>query len=337
MDRQLRQGHTYNGSIARDNARVHNGDAYYRGHTNVNFYYSCSRSSQHSSRSLEYCGHQIEGGGAELHSLKRKQTSNTYCGPDAESRRSELLSSKRRRISDESSANKDTDKEDSLEYVLNKFGKFSKSIQDQRIEKDAKKLVRRIALIINAVKRQAKSPENEQLDGRGGAASHDEDDFENIDNCLLVAKRVDINTGFHRIGCTKLVRVVRKRDVVTFGQWEISLSSSTFEFRNENGTDIVQSLASVCLNPRATSAGSPVQIFFGEHRNHLAASFIHPVVFSYRIIPEDSAVFELVKNDDLAGLETLLACGKATLRDCDGFNTCLLTVSRPAILQLRIG
>jgi hypothetical protein len=319
MHRQLVGGHTYNGSTARDNARVHNGDAYYHGNTNVNYYYSCSTSSQPSAESLASCGHQVEGGGGELLSLKRKRPSAGV------------------------STKRDLNKEESLEHVLSKVGKFSKSIQDQRIGKDAKKIARRIALIINAVKRQAAMQREQELDDMvasddgDDSKSHNEEDFENIDNCLLVAKRVDINTGSRRIGRTKLVRVTRKRDIVTFGQWEISLSSSTFESRNEDGTDVVESLASLCLNPCHPSAGSPAHIYFGEQRNHLAASFIHPVVLAYRIIPEESEVFELIKRDDLEGLERLLACGMATLRDCDEYNTCLLTVSWTSILQLRTG
>jgi hypothetical protein len=67
--------------------------------------------------------------------------------------------------------------------VLSKLGKFSRSIQDQRIGKDAKKIVRRIALIVNAVKQQAAMPGEQAPVSM--AASHDEDDFESIDNCLL--------------------------------------------------------------------------------------------------------------------------------------------------------
>jgi hypothetical protein len=300
MDGQLRQGHTYNGSIARDNARVHNGDAYYQGHTNVNYYYSCSSLSQPSAQSLESCGRGVE---------------------DV---RGELLSLKRKRLSNEVSAKQDTDKDDSLEHVLSKLAKFSKRIQDQRIGKDAKKIVRRIALIVNAVKRQAAMLGGQELDET--AASHDEDDYESIDNCLRVARRVDINTGFHRIGRTKLVRVVRKRDIVTFGQWEISLSSSIFEYRNEDGTDVVESLSSLCLKPHATAVGQPIQVYFGERADCSAMSFIYPVVSAYRIVPNRSEVFELIEHDDLEGLEKLLACGKATLRDCDESNGSLLNV-----------
>jgi hypothetical protein len=310
MDGQLVRGHTYNGSIARDNACVHNGDAYYHGHTNVNYYYSYSSSSQPSAQLLTSCGRQVEDAAGRLLSLKRK------------------------RVPNEVSTKRHLDKEESLEQVLGKLGKFSKSIQDQRIGKDAKKIVLRIALIVNAVKQQAAVPGEQELDDM--VASHDEDDFENIVKCLLVAKRVDINTGFRRIGRTKLIRVVRKRDVVTFGQWEISLSSSTFESRDEHGTDVVESLSSLCLKPNAASAGQPIQVYFGERADCSATRFICPVVSAYRIVPNKSEVFELIEHDDLEGLQGLLACGKATLRDCDEHNACLLNVSRTSILQLRI-
>jgi hypothetical protein len=305
MDGKIVRGHTYKDVVARDNARVHYGDAYYHGNTNVNYYYSCSTSTQPSVDSLTFCGHRVEDTAGELRSLKRK------------------------RVSTEASTKRHLDKEEPLEQVLGKLGKFSKSIQDQRIGKDAKKIARRIALIINAVKQQAAiQGEDEPVQFDNRIASHDEDDFENIDNCLLVAKRVDINTGFHRIGRTKLVRAVRKRDAVTFGQWEISLSSSTFESRNEDGADVVESLSSFFLKPHAASVGQPIQVYFGERAECSTTSFIYPVVSAYRMIPKGSEVFELIKLDDLEGLQEFLACGKATLRDCDEHNTGLLTVSR---------
>jgi hypothetical protein len=310
MDGHLVRGHTYTGAVARDNARVHYGDAYYNGHTNVNYYYSYLTPSQQSPRSLTSHDQRAESGAGELLSLKRKRASNE--GP----------------------AKQDINGDESLEHVLSKLGKFSRSIQDQRIGKDAKKIVRRIALIVNAVKQQAAMPGEQAPVSM--AASHDEDDFESIDNCLLVAKRVDINAGFHRMGRTKLVRVVRKRDVVTFEQWEICLSTASFESWDQNGTAFVESLASVCLNPRNPSAGSPVQVYFGERADCSATSFIYPIVSAYRIVPDSSEVFGLIQQDDLDGLEKLLASGKATLRDCDERNTGLLYVSQTSVFQLRI-
>lgn len=288
--------------LARDNARVHNGDAYNYEHANINYYYSCSNSRQQPpSTSFTSCAHDGWGEGQELHSLKRK------------------------RLTDEDPQTQTPGDNVSLEHVLNKLGKFSKSIQDQRVGKDAKKIAHRISILINAVKQQAAIP--------GGIKPHDlvsdhsETDFEDIGSCLLVAKRVDVNTGFRRIDRTKLIRVVRKRNTVTFGQWEISLSTSTFESRDESGTEVNESLFSLRLDPRSSSAGSPIKVYFGEHVTHAAASFIHPVVFAYRIIRSDSEVFKLIENDDLDSLKKLLAIGKATLRDCNESNASLLNVS----------
>jgi ribosome-associated translation inhibitor RaiA len=233
---------------------------------------------------------------------------------------------KRRRLHDENEYTHTLNKEESLEHVLSKLNKFSKSIQDQRIGKDAKKIAQRIALALNAVKQQAGltkfSTRWSDMD-----TNHDEDDFDNIGNCLIVAKRVDINTGIRRTRHTKLTRVVRKCDKVTFGQWEISLRTSILEFRNEDGTDIVESLSSLYLDPRSSDASVPLTIHFGETTIHSAVSFINPVILAYRVISDDSEVFKMIKKDDFEGLIKLLADGKATLRDCDDAGGTLLHVS----------
>lgn len=56
-------------------------------------------------------------------------------------------------------------------------------------------------------------------------------------------------------------------------------------------------------------------------------SFINPVILAYRIVPGKSEVFEMIRYDDLEGLKSLLADGKATIRDCDEYGATLLHVS----------
>jgi hypothetical protein len=304
VDRQLVRGHTYSGIFTQDNARVQLGDTYNYGHANTHShnYYFCASSCQQSSQSLTFCGH----------------------GPSVGE--GELLSLKRRRSPDENEYTHRLNKEESLEHVLSKLNKFSKSMQDQRIGKDAKKIARRIALALNAVQQQAGLTKvSTHWDGMD--TNHDEDDFDNIGNCLIVAKRVDINTGIRRTRHTKLTRVVRKCDKVTYGQWEISLRTSILEFRNEDGTDVVESLSSLYLDPRSSDASVPITVHFGETTMHAAVSFINPVILAYRMVPDDAEVFEVIENDDLAGLITLLADGTATLRDCDNGGGTLLHVS----------
>ena len=208
--------------------------------------------------------------------------------------------------------------------MLSKLGKLSKSTQDQRIGKDAKKIARRTALVLNAVKRQAGTPEsvgpNENLVG------HCEDDFESIENSLIVSKRVDVNTGFRRTKHTKLARVVRRCDRIRCGEWEISLKTATYEHRNQDGTEVVESFSSLCLDPQTPRAGVPITVHFGETTLHSAVSFINPVISAYRTIPDESEIFRVVENDDLESLVTLLADGKATIRDCNELGTTLLHV-----------
>ena len=59
----------------------------------------------------------------------------------------------------------------------------------------------------------------------------------------------------------------------------------------------------------------------------MGVSFINPVILAYRIVPNGSEVFDMIENDDLEGLKSLLADGKATIRDYDEFVTTLLHVS----------
>jgi hypothetical protein len=304
-DREPVRGHTYSGIVTQDNARAHLGDVHNYGNDNThthNFYF-CASSSQYSSQLLTFSGNTIAGGAGA----------------------GEPISLKRKRPSDENEYPHQRNKNESLEHVLSKLGKFSNSIQDQKTGKDAKKIAQRVALVLNAVKQRAGITKPSY---RGHVyANHDEDDFETVNNCLIVARRVDVNTGFRRTRHTKLIRVVRKWDKITFEQWKISLMTSTFEFRNEDGTEVIESRSALYLDPIISGYGPPVTVHFGETTMHAAVSFINPVVLAYRIIPNESKVFELVRDDDLAGLITLLADGKATARDCDEAGATLLHVS----------
>jgi hypothetical protein len=107
----------------------------------------------------------------------------------------------------------------------------------------------------------------------------------------------------------------------------ISLRTSTFEFRNEDGTEAVESLSVLSFDTQFFSSGPPVTVHVGETTTHTAVSFINPVVFAYRVVPTDSEVFKVIENDDVAGMITLLADGTATLRDCTNEGENLLHVS----------
>jgi hypothetical protein len=302
--RQLVRGHAYSNIISQDQAQVHIGDKHNYGDssTHNHTYYLCASSSEQFSQFV------------------------TLCGPGGIAKNeSELLSLKRRRSPDENEYPRKFNKEESLEAVLRKLGKFSESIPGQRKGGDAKKIARQMARALDTLKRQAGLT---QLDGFGSVSTrHDEDDFENIDNCLIVAKRFDINTGFRRTKHTRLTRIIRKYDRIAFEQWEITLKTLTFESRNSDGSEVIDSLITLHLEPLVLGSGLPVTVYFGETRTHTGVSFINPVVLAYRIVPNKSEVFEVIKNDDLEGLRTLLADGKATLRDCNEDGATLLHVS----------
>ena len=54
---------------------------------------------------------------------------------------------------------------------------------------------------------------------------------------------------------------------------------------------------------------------------------LNPLVSISSMVPEDSVVFRLIEEGDLAGLVQLFQRGEASLRDCDPDGLSLLTVS----------
>lgn len=305
--RQLVRGHTYSNIISQDQAQVHIGDKHNYGNasTHNHTYYLCASSSEQHSQFLTLSGH----GG-----IARNE--------------SELLSLKRRRSPNENEHKHKLDKDESLEHALRKLGKFSKSIQDQRIGKDARKIIRRIALAIDAVRNQKAGLPGHYIAGSFNRMNHDRSDFKNIKKNLKIAGRVDVNTGFRRTKNTKLTQVIRKYDKIAFEQWDISLKTLTLESRNSDGSEIIDSLITLYLESRISGSGPPLTVQFGETRTHTGLSFINPVILAYRIVPNESEAFRKIRLDDLEGLKTLLADGKATIRDCAEDGTTLLHVSK---------
>lgn len=256
--RQLVRGHTYSNIISRDQAQVHIGDRHnYGDHSNHSHnYYFCASSSQQSSQVFTLSRQAIAGAASEPQSLKR------------------------RRSLDEKQYPHKNDKEESLEQVFSKLGKLSKSIQDQRIGKDAKKILRRIALAINAVKaQQAGLPEHSIVESLT-RMDHDKSDFKNIRKNLKNAERIDVNAGLQRMRYAKPTRVVSKYDQIAFEQWEISLKTVTLESRNSDGTEVTDSLITFCLTPRFRGSSLPVTVHFRQTTTHTCVSFINPVILA---------------------------------------------------------
>lgn len=293
MEGHAATGHTYGPVTLQDNTRAHMGD--FHSHGSINDYSRhihvyCS-TSHHSSQLLGSDGHVIQLETRESSSLKRK------------------------RCLDEKDRHPSMHEEPSLDKALRKLSKFSKRVKDQLKGPDAKKVVQQILAIIQAF-------QSHDLESH----SYTSEDFENIDDCLRVARQVDINADIQRSGHSKLVRTTRRRNAATFGPWEIFLTTTTVKSRDEYGNDVIKSLYSLCLEPQSPAAGQPVQAYFGVIE-HLGRTFLPPVVFAYRIIPNDSQVFEVVKQDDLQSLREFIENGTVTTRDCDEENRSLLHVS----------
>lgn len=301
-NRQLARGHAFSGIITQDHARVHMGDVH-------------SYASTHN-----YICHLYSSPNQLL------SPSRPFLSAD-ETAESGMASKKRKRASNEDEHRKAANKEESLEQVFSKLVKLSKSIQDQRIGKDARKILRRIALAINAVKpQQAGLPEHSIVESLT-RMDHDKSDFKNIRKNLKNAERIDVNTDLQRMRYAKPARVVRKYSRIAFEQWEVSLKTVTIESRNSDGTEVTDSLITLYLGPRSRGSGLPVAVHFRQTKTHTGVSFINPVILAYRVVPKDAEVFKVVESDDLMGLRELLADGKATLRDCDHEGTTLLHVS----------
>lgn len=293
MEGHAATGYTYDRTIIQDNARAQLGDVHYHSAFNdhsCHTYIVCSASHYSSQRLRPYGPVSHETG--ESFSLKRKR----------------CLDEKEQRPFKHNG-------ESSLEKALRKLPKFSKRVKDQLKGPDAKKVVQQILAIIQAF-------QSNDLE----LHSNTSEDFENIDDCLRVARQVDINADFQRSGRSKLVRTTRRHNTATSGSWKIYLTATTVKSRDEDGSEVIKLLYSLCLEPQSPATGHPVQAYFGAIE-HLGRTFLPPVVFAYRIIPNDSEVFEMIKQDNLQSLRELIENGTATTRDCDEENRSLLHVS----------
>ena len=66
--------------------------------------------------------------------------------------------------------------------------------------------------------------------------------------------------------------------------------------------------------------------FFFEKIDSNQTTWVHPTILAYNQVDSCSEVFDLVRKDDLEGLQTLLQMGEASWRDCDQEGRTLLMV-----------
>lgn len=204
-----------------------------------------------------------------------------------------------------------------LGAVLTKLGEFSCSIKHQKLSKDARSVARHLCILLDNM--------------RGGelVSDHVQEDWERLKNSITVTERIVINALPARIARANVVRVDRKRDVIRFGQWKISLTTAVFHSRDAIGRESTETESAIRIEPSTHLVGPVIAVFVGERTDFFGKSFVHPIVFAYRSVHNGSQIFALIKEDDIDGLMNLLATQGATTRDCDEQNRSLLYVSRP--------
>lgn len=208
--------------------------------------------------------------------------------------------------------------QESLDTTLKKLGKLSLSVRHRKKGDGAEKIARRIAAVFEAITTHG---EDETWDktaarqlGKLGATVKWEEQF-------------DINSVPERCAIRKNVRARTRRILVQIGHWNISLTTAIFDLRLVDSPHEVETFSTLRVEPRCQSSGSALAVFFSEHRDGQSTKTIPPTVLAYKTVRGDAKVFKLIRDDDLAGLRTLLACGEASIHDCDESGRSLLLVS----------
>lgn len=118
------------------------------------------------------------------------------------------------------------------------------------------------------------------------------------------------------------------------GQWKISLVTTIPDLQRESELQKVETFSTLRVESQHQSSQAALAVFFSEQWNGQTTSAIPPTVLAYRMVSNDAEVFKLIRDDDLDGLLRLLACGYASIHDCDERGRSLLHVSALAKIML---
>ena len=211
----------------------------------------------------------------------------------------------------------------SLDTVLRKLGKLSQSVRHRKEGDGAEKIARRIAALFEAIttSEDASSwdkPTTRHLEKLGATVKWEE--------------RFDINSAPRTKSMSTCVKAKRRQILVQIGHFVISLTTESLEFRREGGLQEMKMFSTLRVEPQHPSSRPALAVFFSEHWDGDTTSTIPPKVVAYKMVKGDSDVFGLVRADDLDGLLRLLACGKASILDCDESGRSLLHVSSTSVL-----
>jgi len=268
VDGESGRGHSYTDIVITDNARVHNGDVY-----NIRKFYGAwpdalSRESQRGATSNSGSG-----------LVKRK--CSTFDLGDKPSRGDNPF----------------------LTLAINQLGEFSTSLQHQKQNEAARRVVSWIRVIVDAI----------ETSGTTSRRSHTTEELAKMHDGLLLTDRVGINSVGQRNLPEQVVRATRRSSLIIFEKWKIALDTTSWEALDEHAREVTGSFSTLRLTPMDLASASPIAAFFGERTDYLQSSVIHPTILAYRIVSLQSEIFEVVRKDDVKGLVLLLAEQKATI------------------------
>lgn len=205
-----------------------------------------------------------------------------------------------------------------LERDLKKLGKLSLSIRHQKEGKDAQKIARCILAILSALTTYR---DGEPCDE--AQQTH----LEKLRDTVRWAERIAINSVPQRKGPGPSAKAKNRRLVVRVLNHEISLSTTVIHSQRIAGLYDIETFSTLRIEPLHASSGLPVAIFFSQQMSNCFTNSMHPNVTAYKRVPSSAEVFQVVEDDDLESLQRLLACGSASLWDCEEMSRSLLNVS----------
>jgi hypothetical protein len=204
-----------------------------------------------------------------------------------------------------------------LAMALSQLGEFSTSLQHQKQGEAAQRVLSWIRVIVDAI----------EASDTASPGAHTQEELVNMQNGLVLTKRIKINSADRRKIPEQVIQATRKSSLIVLEQWKIALDTTSWEALDEHGRDVTESFSALRLTPLDLASASPIAAFFGERTDYLQSSVIHATILAYRCIGECSDAFRCVFSDDVVGLMMLLAEQRATIRDLDEGGRSLLHVS----------
>jgi hypothetical protein len=204
-----------------------------------------------------------------------------------------------------------------LTLAISHLSEFSASLQHQKQDDAAQKIVSWLRVILDAI----------EVSDTPDRRTHTQQELAKMQHGLVLTNRVEINSIHQRKIPEQVVKIRRKSSRIIFDKWKIAPDTTSWVALDENSRDVTGSFSALRLEPLDMTSASPVAAFFGERTDHLCISVLHPCIFAYRRVPNSSKVFNVVEADNVTGLMRLLAQQEATTRDLDEESRSLLHVS----------